>query len=485
MPLVSEAGGARDSEPLEVSGEASKGASLPVQTSRQVVASLASLQLICDEMCDMFPAFHSVAYSDYRYEYHGDIGLRHGPGAVSDAKGKFDKFEFPTWPRKLESMFPFDDLVGSLRSDRSPTDEEYPSQLIAVPKTAKTPRLIACEPTSLMWAQQLLSCYLQEYISYSPFSRIIDFRRQDLSREMVRLASCTGDLATVDLSSASDRLSCKVIERMFRKHPTIIHALYACRTSHVAVKIGDHDELIRKNKFASQGSAVTFPIQTLFFACCVLAVMPGRDIAERVRKFGRSVRVFGDDIILPRRWYAKLRDLLDHLELKVNDEKSFHDGLFRESCGFDGFKGYDVTPVKPMSLSFDGPESRASSLDFSNNLFIKGYWNAAIAAESTLQVAVSQLPVVGLDSGSIGLTSFCGGSSDHLYSRWNKHLHKKEVRIRGFTSRVRIMKTDGPLALLRFFSDSGSARRSNVAYQNGYVVKGGTRDGAKWVDAGM
>jgi hypothetical protein len=88
---------------------------------------------------------------DYRNEYHGKPGQQHGPGAVSDMSGKFDKYEFPTWSEKLEDCFPFRQLVSD--GIAIPSREAKPSKLITVPKDATKPRLIASEPTSCMFTQ--------------------------------------------------------------------------------------------------------------------------------------------------------------------------------------------------------------------------------------------------------------------------------------------------------------------------------------------
>jgi hypothetical protein len=455
----------------------------PSPHNLEISRSLNSLQELCDELSNIFPVFHSVAYSDYRYEFHGDMGFKHGPGAVSDYRKAFDKFAFPSWSDKLDKAFPYE-WVDPTFSGGRPSNVEHPSRLIAVPKTAKTPRLIASEPTCNMYAQQLIWKFLEEYISYSPLSRIIDFRGQEESQRLVQSSSRTRNLATVDLSSASDRLTCYVVERMFRKHPSLLHALWASRTTHVLVDIGSRQgDLLPKKKFASQGSAVTFPVQTLFFALCVLAVMPGRGLENKIKRYGRCIQIFGDDMIVPVERYAALKDLLTTLDLKVNDDKSFYRGAFRESCGADCYDGYDVTPVKPMSLSADGPELRASLIDFSNNLHNKGYWNAAKAATSTLRRVVSQLPIVGRSSGIAGLSSFCGTDTSHLRRRWNDGLQRYEVRMRTFRVRVRRKHTSGYLAIWRFFSESPRARKAFMPYENGYVQDSRTRDGLGWVDA--
>lgn len=90
-----------------------------------------------------------------------DWRTKHGPGAVADQRHTQFKYDFPTWPAKLASVFPLEDFGfanyshwadyarrGDVHSRFSLN--EPPSRLIAVPKTLKGPRLIASEPVSQM-----------------------------------------------------------------------------------------------------------------------------------------------------------------------------------------------------------------------------------------------------------------------------------------------------------------------------------------------
>jgi hypothetical protein len=60
--------------------------------------------------------------------------------------------------------------------------------------------------------------------------------------------------------------------------------------------------------------------------------------------------VFGDDIIVKKEAYAFLVRSLTKLGFKVNDDKSFNTGPFRESCGYDWYNGHFVRGVYVTSL---------------------------------------------------------------------------------------------------------------------------------------
>lgn len=83
-----------------------------------------------------------------------ELRSKHGPGAVSE-KFSGSKYDFLNWPRKLGGYFPYDWFaVGRLTDDCDFSEVEYPSRLIAVPKTQKSPRLICAEPIAHQWMQQ-------------------------------------------------------------------------------------------------------------------------------------------------------------------------------------------------------------------------------------------------------------------------------------------------------------------------------------------
>jgi hypothetical protein len=170
-------------------------------------------------------------------------------------------------------------------------------------------------------------------------------------------------------------------------------------------------------------------------------------------------------------------DTLTILGLKVNDEKSFVKGFFRESCGSDYYMGHNVTPVKPEVAIADGPASRIAMVDLSNNLFEKGFWRAAKAVESTIGRPIRALPITGLESGTFGLHSFTGMSLDHLAKRWNDRLSRWEWKVWSPSTRVPKVSPGGLPALLQFFT---AAHNPEQAREHGYAGRPKTRDGLRW-----
>lgn len=394
------------------------------------------LQRFADDFCASFCSDYPTWAEECDASQWGHGRQKHGPGAVADREYRSSKWNSPNYPRKLDLLFPFDVFCTSLEK----VNHEPPSRLIAVPKTMKSPRLIASEP---VWNQNLQQNLLGYFMFITKkFPEIgIDFQSQEKSRDMARLGSLHPEskeyqpLCTIDLSSASDRLSCFVVERIFRKS-SILDLLHATRTRWLRANIGSFDESFLKRKFASQGSATTFPVQSIVFAIIAYAAIakPGDNLITTMKKNRGMVRIFGDDIIIPKSGYGAMVRLLHDLELRVNMEKSFHLGMFRESCGGDFYQGYDVTPVKPQYLASDGPATKESLFELSNNLFIKGMWRASEVAR--IETAISdKLPVVGLRCGVRGLTSFVGSHTKGLKARWNVGLQRLEFQFLTFSDR--------------------------------------------------
>lgn len=424
---------------------------------------LRNLEHVCSRFCSEIgtPDFVQLSSNRERDEERGTVrGLRHGPGAVSDLRRTDDKSEFPNWPDKLQHYFPFDEFgvfnLNHFQERSYPSHHEPPSKLCQVPKTAKTPRLIAAEPTCYQWTQQLVSRFLISKLDEVFKGDFVTIKDQLPSRRMAVVASMDRSLTTVDLSSASDRLSCWAVERIFRGNRYFLEILHAVRTRWTFDGISREKNFLKIKKFATQGSALTFPVQSTVFLMCALAVLPRERTLEDYRlKWRQQVRVFGDDIIIPSDRYADLVRLLHYLGLKVNMEKSFHTGFFRESCGKDAYKGYDVTPCKPLSVRSDTPTAWSALIDLSNNLFLKGYWHAAKALESTLSARILRsLPTVGPRVGLQGRISFSANSeaNHHLRFRWNAALCRREVLVFGLRSKAKRKSTGGYGKMYQFMS---------------------------------
>ncbi|UOL49005.1 MAG: putative replicase protein [Wruxavirus humenecus] len=427
---------------------------------------------------------------------------KHGPGAVSDRFGE-SKYDFPTWPEKLHALFPSDEFAFYNASsiwvdcfDGGPvlSKHEPPSKLIAVPKTQKSPRLIASEPTAHQWIQQGILRFLVDRISHTWLSHNVSFRDQTLSQRLALDASTHRDLATIDLSSASDRVSCWLVERIFRRNPGLLRAFHACRTRWLVNSIDKKSpKFSRLRKFTTMGSALTFPVQTIIYAVICVGVdiwfrnslvregvrQPVADLSRfSATKFrhelvcsSQRTRVFGDDIIHPVDSTDLLVKVLTYLGLEVNIHKTFAAGFFRESCGVDAYAGVNVTPVYVNEVPCDAePESLISTVEVSNNLHKRGLWRTADYLVNELpRWFRKELAVKSVSSGAFGLSSFVGADVSHLKSWWNDQLHHMEVRaITALPKSRRKRGIRGSAALLQYFTEDPPP---TVKWENGVGLR--------------
>jgi hypothetical protein len=280
-----------------------------------VLRDIASIQFIADRLSGSF----RIHWSQFR--------PKHGPGAVSEHYEN-SKFEFPSWPGRLNKYFPFEKwgVVNELNIPLEECAGKSPAKLICVPKSFKGPRLIASEPISSQYIQQGIMGSLRISLKSSVLRHCYDPLSQEHSRVLTLASSKDKSLSTIDLSSASDRMSCWLVERIFRKNYGLLQAFNAARTPDVLLPDGT---TLQQKKFAAQGAAFTFPVQSLVYAIVCMGVIYSSNPRARFNDIARKVRVFGDDIIVPTEYYTRVCNALEALFLKVNKSKSFSKGYFR------------------------------------------------------------------------------------------------------------------------------------------------------------
>ncbi len=209
-----------------------------------------------------------------------------------------------------------------------------------VPKTAEISRTICTEPLVNMMFQKGIGTVITQRLKRSCG---IDLRSQpDKNRILARLGSETGKFGTIDLSSASDSVSLGLVKEFFPPH--VDSWLRKVRSPVTALPSGEQVEL---HMVSSMGNGFTFPLQTLFFCSLVYGAyrVLGIPFERPFRQSLGNFAVFGDDIIVVKEAYDLLTRLLCCCGFKVNVDKSFNEGLFRESCGCDYYYGYNVRGV--------------------------------------------------------------------------------------------------------------------------------------------
>jgi hypothetical protein len=172
-------------------------------------------------------------------------------------------------------------------------------------------------------------------------------------------------------------------------------------------------------------------------------------------RLSREVRVFGDDMIVPLDAWPLVCDMLSALGLKVNTDKTFGTGKFRESCGVDAYDGHLVSKVGVLRMPQVGsPESVLSSVDVHNNFLMGGYENTARLVRSTVtRFKQYVFPEVAPLSGLCGWYAFGDLDYTYLSSRWNPDLHRREYLCTQPRGRVHREPAHGNLMMLQYFTE--------------------------------
>lgn len=234
--------------------------------------------------------------------------------------------ELPHWTHALDSVWSVDEegwLVETVPVRISA------GNLAFVPKNASTFRSIVVEPCLNGLAQSGIG----DLIAKKLRSVGVDIKDQTLNQELALLGSLYGDLATIDLSSASDTIARELVR--FLLPDDWYRLLCAFRTSEVKYK----RETIALEKFSSMGNGFTFPLETLIFWALVRSAVPDG-----------IVSTYGDDIICPSQYYDEVEKVLWHAGFILNRTKSYASGPFRESCGCDYYHGINVRPFYQKDL---------------------------------------------------------------------------------------------------------------------------------------
>lgn len=201
-------------------------------------------------------------------------------------------------------------------------------RVATVPKSAKTHRTIAVEPRGNGFLQKGFGAYIRDRL------RTVGINLDDQTRNQhyARRAWLDG-LATLDLKAASDTVSTELVWALLPWDWAC--SLDALRSKKAVMPDG---AVVSLNKFSSMGNGFTFELESLIFWALCEAV---RDQHDREG----IVAVYGDDLIVPAAIATDVCLLLQFCGFTINDEKSFVEGVFHESCGAHYFAGVLVTPA--------------------------------------------------------------------------------------------------------------------------------------------
>lgn len=259
------------------------------------------------------------------------------------------------------------------------------SVLFTVAKSSEIDRVACKEPEINMILQRAVGSFFRKKLR-----RVgINLNDQSINRDLAKSA-VADKLGTIDLSSASDRISTQLV---FRLLPVEwFWLLDDLRVKSVLVD-GNNVDL---HMFSSMGNGFTFELESLLFYALARSVAYFSGIKGKIS-------VYGDDIIAPSDLCPRLVRVFSFVGFKINTKKSFWRGPFRESCGGHYHLGIDVTP-----FYIRGPIREVSSLIRALNQLCK--WDRLVFSD------INQSPY---KPNSYYFTSY---EVARFHLKWSKHV---------------------------------------------------------------
>lgn len=253
------------------------------------------------------------------------------------------------------------------------------NRFASVPKSATKNRGIAIEPS--------LNVFFQLGVGRVIRRRLKSVAGIDLNygqsrhRAAAQAASRSGLFATLDLSSASDNVSTRLVQLLL---PTEWWELLSTLRSPKTFIDG---KWVHLHKFSSMGNGFTFELETLIFYAVAYASCVKTGIEP-------DVLVYGDDIVVPTSAGELCASLLRFLGFRPNPKKTFLTGVFRESCGGDYFNGVAVRPFYLKEFP-DEPHKTFSLINGLGRLAqsVEGPVIRACFASRARALAIEALPV--------------------------------------------------------------------------------------------
>lgn len=248
-------------------------------------------------------------------KFQNDIGITR---EAFELLGPFLGQEFPHWFREERVS---DSSVLVTKGNK----------ITVVPKNAKIDRVIAIEPGLNLYFQKGVGTMIRKRMKNVG----VDLNDQSVNQKLARKGSIDDSLATVDFSSASDSIAKEVVRFCLPLEWKLVMNSLRCQVGSM------EGREILWEKFSSMGNGFTWELESLIFYAAALVT------CEKLGLDSVGTSVYGDDVIINSQAFHGFEKFCSFLGFRVNYEKSFFSGPFRESCGEHFFSG---VPVKPLYL---------------------------------------------------------------------------------------------------------------------------------------
>jgi len=337
---------------------------------------------------------------------------RPGPGATNTPVDKHLRFVPHTVYTELDEEFDYlnsyyfhywDPVEDARKYMSLPVKEEAESRYKQIPKYLGKPRGICIEENEMQFFQQAIKRFLYKLLESHPATRgRINFTSQELNRNLALAASITQEFATLDANEASDRVARLLVHLLFLNTP-IFHQLDSVSTR--LIRLPD-DNILYANKFAPMGSGVCFPVMAVVHWALIRSIIKLSSV-EDSENLSKQVYVYGDDIIIPTVATQAIYDYLPLFGMKLNVDKSFIRGQFRESCGIHAYNGVDVTPVYVNYVPSNNQERSNTTVLLSliakeAQFYERGLYKTSQCLQNLVRKHYWEVPFVGADSPVLG-----------------------------------------------------------------------------------
>jgi hypothetical protein len=279
--------------------------------------------------------------------------------------------------------------------------------------------------------QAILRSFLESFYEDDFLPKVIGFDDQVPNQELARQGSLDQRTATLDLSDASDRVSNQLVRAMLSRHPHLLAGVDATRSRRATLPDG---RKVRLAKFASMGSALCFPFEAMVFTTLIfMGIQRSLNTSlsrHDLNDYVGSVRVYGDDLIVPVDHVPSVVRMLEHFGARVGSSKSFWTGKFRESCGKEYFNGHDVSLTR-VRQAFPAQRQDVTEVEslvsLRNQLYLSGYWKTCGWLDDEIRKLLTHFPVVLPTSPVLGRVSFLGFETQRTHQSLHSPLVKGYV----------------------------------------------------------
>lgn len=410
---------------------------------KEFVAVDNSLPTICGEP-ELMIMSHARKYIEQLFRpvisdpdvFYSGIIPRPGPGATNTKVEHPYRFQPNRVYKQLDDVFPWYEwfyatpweqyiAVGGFLDIYRNQIQAPSSRFAFVEKTRSKPRGICIEENEMQYMQQGVKHFLYEWIENHPLTKgRINFSDQSVNANLALTSSYSRSNATIDMSEASDRISRDLVLELFQDIPCIREALDALSTRRIQFPVNLGVEDLMSRKFAPMGSGLCFPVMSLVHWALIRAILYLSMHNDEVLD---EVYVYGDDIVLPSSVSQAVFDWLPRFGMKLNKNKSFVTGFFRESCGVHAYKGVDITPVyfKYTPNTVENAAVAQSVIQNECDLFNKGFTHTAhlLRVWNPLPYVLASSPILGWKR--LSPPSMCCHESDTKNTfgckvRWNE-----------------------------------------------------------------